>query len=91
MYPRLRGVKDHHNITVALECHMVSEILVNSAAGNGLLPDGTKPLSEPMLIYQQNLLAFIQVYLYTEDSYSQVEFEIYRFEITATSPRARGK
>ena len=26
---------------------------VNIGAGNGLLPDGTKPLPEPMLIYHQ--------------------------------------
>ena len=28
---------------------MMSEILVNTGSGNGLLPDGTKPLPEPML------------------------------------------
>ena len=28
---------------------MVSEILVNTGSGNGLVPDGTKPLPEPML------------------------------------------
>ena len=27
---------------------MVLEILVNTGSGNGLLPDGTKPLPEPM-------------------------------------------
>ena len=27
------------------------DILVNTGSGNGLLPDGTKPLPEPMLIY----------------------------------------
>ena len=29
------------------------EILVNTGSGNGLLPDGTKPLPEPMLTYHQ--------------------------------------
>ena len=28
---------------------MMSLILVNNGSGNGLLPDGTKPLPEPML------------------------------------------
>ena len=26
--------------------------LVNTSSGNGLLPDGTKPLPEPMLTYE---------------------------------------
>ena len=26
---------------------------VNIGSGNGVLPDGTKPLAEPMLTYQQ--------------------------------------
>ena len=30
---------------------MASQNLVNIGSGNGLLPDGTKPLPEPMLIY----------------------------------------
>ena len=30
-----------------------TEIWVNIASGNGLLPDGTKPLPEPLLIYHQ--------------------------------------
>ena len=28
---------------------MALEILVNIGSGNGLLPDGTKPLPEPMM------------------------------------------
>ena len=32
---------------------MASEILVNTGSGNGLLPDGTKPLPEPILTYYQ--------------------------------------
>ena len=31
--------------------HMTTEIWVNIGSGNGLLPDGTKPLTEPMLTY----------------------------------------
>ena len=32
---------------------MATEIWINIGSGNGLLPDGTKPLPEPMLTYQQ--------------------------------------
>ena len=36
------------------------EILVNIGSGNDLLPDGTKPLPEPLLTYQQwDPVAFI--------------------------------
>ena len=39
---------------------MSSKILVKIGSGNGLLPDGTKLLPEPMLsYYQENPLAFI--------------------------------
>ena len=33
--------------------HMVTGILVNIGSGNGLLPDGTKPLPESVLTYHQ--------------------------------------
>ena len=40
--------------------HMASETLVNTGSGNGLLPDGTKPLTVQMLIYYQwDSLVFI--------------------------------
>ena len=32
---------------------MATMILENIGSGNGLLPDGTKPLPEPMLTYHQ--------------------------------------
>ena len=32
---------------------VMPEIWVNIGSGNGLLPDGTKPLPEPMLTYHQ--------------------------------------
>ena len=39
---------------------MAREIWVDIGSGNGLLPDGTKPLPEPMLTsHQQGLVAFI--------------------------------
>ena len=33
--------------------HMATENWVNIGSGNGLLPDGTKPLPQPMLTYHQ--------------------------------------
>ena len=39
--------------SLGLVTHMALEILVNTGSGNGLLPDGTKPLREPMLTYSQ--------------------------------------
>ena len=38
-------------LIVAWWHHMATEIWVNIVSGNGLLPGGTKPLPEPMLIY----------------------------------------
>ena len=32
---------------------MAPEVLVNTGPSNGLLPDGAKPLPEPMTIYFQ--------------------------------------
>ena len=34
---------------------MMTKIEVNIDSGNGLLPDGTKPLPEPMLTYHYQL------------------------------------
>ena len=40
---------------------MSSQIMVNTGSGNGLVPDGTKPLPEPMLTnHQWDPLSFIQ-------------------------------
>ena len=39
---------------------MATEILVNIGSGNGFVPDGTKPLPEPMLTdYQWSPVIFI--------------------------------
>ena len=38
---------------------MAAGIWVNIGSGNGLLPDGTKPLPEPMLTYHQGTKGFI--------------------------------
>ena len=43
----------------ALWCHMATTIWVNIGSGNGLLPDGTKPLPEPLWsTHQWGLVAF---------------------------------
>ena len=39
---------------------MATEIWVNIGSGNGLLPDGTKPLPEPMLTDHQYIKAISQ-------------------------------
>ena len=40
---------------------MLTYIWVNIGAGNGLLPDGTKPLPEPMPTHcQRDLVAFAE-------------------------------
>ena len=39
--------------SVAEWCHMATRICVNIGSGNGLLPDGTKPLPEPNLSSHQ--------------------------------------
>ena len=40
-------------IVVAQWCYMATYICVYISSNNGLLPDGTKPLSEPILPYHQ--------------------------------------
>ena len=43
------------------DCHIASLIMVNIGLSNGLLPDGPKPLPEPILAYHQgDLVAFIR-------------------------------
>ena len=39
-------------------CEVTPYNLVNIGSDNGLLPEGTKPLPEPMLTYQWGLVAF---------------------------------
>ena len=49
-----------HHVIVAWWRHMATWNLVNIGSGNGLLPDRTKPLPEPMLTYHWwGPLAFI--------------------------------
>ena len=42
-----------NQLIVAKWRHMATEVWVNIGSGNGLMPDGTKPLPEPMLNYHQ--------------------------------------
>ena len=62
---------------------------VNMGSGNGLLPDGTKPLPKPMLTsYQLSSLAHTwkQFNGKCPSNIFCNEFENYTFKITATSP-----
>ena len=68
---------------------MASKILVNIGSGNGLVPDGTKPLPEPMLtyhhasgIYPSGPLVHHKSYVYlnTQDMKPQIVFAIYKFK-----------
>ena len=48
-----------HCLIVALLPHMTLEILDNTGSGDGLLPDGTRPLPEPMLTnHKRGLVSF---------------------------------
>ena len=49
----LHCISPWNQLIVAYWCHMVTQIWVNIGSGNGLLPDGSKPLPEPMLTYHQ--------------------------------------
>ena len=69
---------------------MVTKIIVNIGSGYGLLPDGTKPLPDPMLTSGK-------VLWYSHESNFTVSapgailyngFENYTFKITATSLRS---
>ena len=73
---------------------MMSENLVYTGSGNGLLIDSTMPLTEPTLdltYHQQGPLLFNAEYclLKLPKYQSQLVFEIFTFEITATSPRGQ--
>ena len=68
---------------------MATQNYVNIGSDNGLLPDGTKPLPDPMLtIHQLGLVAFMFLWN-AQDIYPWYEFENYLFEITAVSPRGQ--
>ena len=57
---------------------MASEVLGNTGSGNGLLPDGTKPLLEPMLTIINEVLWHSPEDNFTrnaQDVYAGYEFE----------------
>ena len=71
---------------------MALEILVNTGSGNGLLPDGTKPLPEPMLyIIISKVLwhSFECNFTKFEDTNQYNKIEDYIFKITLRSPRGQ--
>ena len=76
----------HHCDLVIQSSDITSWILVNIGLGNGLLPDGTKPLPEPILIYHQwERVAFTWGQFHRNDIYLWYDFENNSFKITATS------
>ena len=70
---------------------MALEILVNTDSGNGLVPDGTKPLLEPMLTYyQEGFVALIWGHYHKNIwRYQSVKIDNYIFKITFGSPRGQ--
>ena len=59
--------------------------LVNIGLGNGLLPDGTKPLAEPVLInHQWKRVTFTWGQFHRNDICLWYDFENNSFKITAT-------
>ena len=71
---------------------MVTQILVNISSGYGLLPDGTKPLPEPMLTYSKyGPVTFIKGQLHQRctSHQSQKSASICLNKISFKSPRGR--
>ena len=50
---------------------MATEIWVNLDSGNGLLPDGTKPLPEPVMAYHQRWSV-----VFTESNFILNDFKV---------------
>ena len=57
MHLKVSSANGGHFVQALIHCGLVMPYddieLVNIGSGNGLVPDGTKPLSEPMLTYHQ--------------------------------------
>ena len=71
---------------------MATEIWVNIGSGNGLLPNGTKPLPEPMLTYHKYgpvTLIWEQFHKDTSAIDQQNELENYSSKIYFESPRGQ--
>ena len=73
---------------------MVTQIWVNIGSGNGLLPDGTKPLPEPMfIVYHQWGLLTITSGLFPKRDLSHQSLKLaenYLFKIPFKFPRHKG-
>ena len=72
---------------------MASGIRANICSGNGLLPDGTKPLPEPMLPYQYSTVTFIGEQFpkrypsHTQTSMTSISWKITCLKISLKSSR----
>ena len=67
---------------------MRTYIWVCMGSGNGLLPDGTKPLSEPVLTYHQSVLSHSPESNLTRSAHELNPYHVFRgytFKITTTS------
>ena len=71
---------------MALLCHKATKIWVNFGSGNGLLPDGTKPLPEPMLTPHQLCLSRIHLSAISQEipqpSITKIGFINYSYKIS---------
>ena len=63
----------------------MTDILVNTGSGNGLLPDGTKPTPQTILIYYANSVLWHSFQGNAQDINLHIMFEIYTFEITGSN------
>ena len=61
---------------------MTSDILVNTDLGNGLLPDGTRPLSEPVLAHHRTPIDKMAAISQTafSDAFSGIKMSEFRLE-----------
>ena len=70
---------------------MAAEIWINIGPGNGLLPDGTKPLPEPMVMSHCQGVWYSPESVFTPSTQRTIlynDLESYTFfRITAASPR----
>ena len=70
---------------ISTHCGLVSVIWVNIGSGNGLLPDGGKPIPEPILIFYQRYSVAFTSGAISQVLLNQIRNMCYAFETTATS------
>ena len=56
---------------------MVTQICVNNGSGNGLVPDDTKPLPEPMLMYLQKVLSSIHQRKISQEVFMSLIYKVF--------------